>query len=165
VSIVVSEVFASAMFDMFEHRPGELWGSALPETRESLEAIVDAGIKVMISLESRFGFPDLAGFELEQHNIDIPDFGIPTTDNVREFVKVVKDSLDQGKPVLVHCLAGCGRTGTMLALVEVYLYGSIDGRTAIERVRESRPCAIETDGQEEVIIKHARNPIADLKPK
>ncbi|MFX1602234.1 MAG: protein-tyrosine phosphatase family protein, partial [Promethearchaeota archaeon] len=153
------------MLDMFEHRPGELWGSTLPETREDLEGIVEAGIKVIISLESRFGFPDFSGLELEQHHITIPDFGIPSADNVREFVSVVKDSLDQGKPVLVHCLAGCGRTGTMLALAEVYLYDSNDGRSAIERVRKSRPCAIETDGQEEVIIKHAETPIADLKPE
>ncbi|MFX1416010.1 MAG: protein-tyrosine phosphatase family protein [Promethearchaeota archaeon] len=153
------------MFDMFEHRPGKLWGSALPETRKDLEEIADAGIKVVISLESRFGFPDFSGLELEQHHITIPDFGIPSPDNVREFVKIVKDSLNQGKPVLVHCLAGCGRTGTMLALAEVYLYESADGRSAIDRVRESRPCAIETDGQEEVILKHAETPIAELKPK
>jgi protein-tyrosine phosphatase len=119
----------------------------------------------MISLESRFGFPDFSGLELEQHHITIPDFGIPSDDNVREFVTVVKDALGQGKPVLVHCLAGCGRTGTMLALAEVYLYDSTDGKSAIDRVRKSRPCAIETDGQEETIIKHADMPIAELKPK
>ncbi|MHA2432256.1 MAG: protein-tyrosine phosphatase family protein [Candidatus Thorarchaeota archaeon] len=154
----------NTMLDMFEHRPGELWGSALPETREDLERIVDAGIKVMISLESRFGFPDFSGLELEQHHITVPDFGIPSDDNVREFVTIVEDALKQGKPVLIHCLAGCGRTGTMMALAEVYLYDSADGRAAIDRVRKSRPCAIETDGQEEVIVKHAEMPIADLRP-
>ena len=155
----------NTMFDMFEHRPGELWGSALPETRRDLQGIVDAGIKVMISLESRFGFPDLSELELEQHHITIPDFGIPSPDIVREFVTIVKGSFEKGKPVLVHCLAGCGRTGTMLGLAEVYLYDSTDGKSAIDRVRRSRPCAIETDGQEEVIIKHAETPIADLKPE
>ncbi|MFW9799348.1 MAG: protein-tyrosine phosphatase family protein [Candidatus Thorarchaeota archaeon] len=147
------------MFDLFEHRPGQLWGASLPETREDLQKIIDAGVKVVISLEARFGFPDFSEFSLEQHRISIPDFGIPSDDNVRKFVKIVQEALNHDKPVLIHCLAGCGRTGTMMALAEVYLYGSTDGRAAIDRVRKSRPCAVETDGQERSILKHAKNPL------
>ncbi len=155
----------NTMIDLFEHRTGQLWGSSLPETREDLQKIADAGVKVVISLESRFGFPDFSEFDLEQHRISIPDFGIPSDDNVRELVTIVREALDENKPVLIHCLAGCGRTGTMMALAEVYLYDSSNGRTAIDRVRKSRPCAVETDGQEESVLMHAKNPLDILRVK
>ncbi|MHA2119333.1 MAG: phosphatase domain-containing putative toxin [Candidatus Thorarchaeota archaeon] len=150
------------MFQIFEHRTGELWGSSLPETSDDLKQIADAGIKVVISLESRFGFPDFSEFDLEHHRISIPDFDIPSEQNVREFVDIVKTALSQGKSVLVHCLAGCGRTGTMLALAEVYIYGQTEGRDAIDFVRKIRSCAIETSGQEESIKDHAANPLQGL---
>jgi atypical dual specificity phosphatase len=151
------------VFQIFEHRPGELWGSSLPETDTDLQNIAEAGIKVVISLESRFGFPDFSKYGLEHHQISIPDFDIPSEQNVKELVSIVKAALSQKKPVLVHCLAGCGRTGTMLALIEVYIYGQADGQTAIDIVRKSRSCAIETSGQEESIIHHAANPLPGLK--
>ncbi len=150
------------MFQIFEHRTGELWGSSLPETSDDLKQIADAGIKVVISLESRFGFPDFSEFDLEHHQISIPDFDIPSEQNVREFVDIVKTALSQGKSVLVHCLAGCGRTGTMLAIAEVYIYGQTKGRDAIDFVRKNRSCAIETSGQEESIKAHAANPLHGL---
>ena len=150
------------MFQLFEHKIGELWGSALPENRTDLQQISDAGIKVVISLESRFGFPDFSEFNLEHHQISIPDFDIPSEQNVREFIDILKSALNQSKPVLVHCLAGCGRTGTMLAIAEVYLYGQAKGRDVIDSVRKSRPCAIETSGQEESIEAHAANPLQGL---
>ncbi|MHA2141497.1 MAG: protein-tyrosine phosphatase family protein [Candidatus Thorarchaeota archaeon] len=147
---------------MFEHRSGELWGSSLPETNSDLQKIADAGIKVVVSLESRFGYPDFSEYGLEHHQISIPDFDIPSEQNVREFVDIVKTALNQGKSVLVHCLAGCGRTGTMLAIAEVYLYGETKGHNAIDTVRKTRSCAIETSGQEESIKAHAANPLQGL---
>ncbi|MFX1262774.1 MAG: protein-tyrosine phosphatase family protein [Promethearchaeota archaeon] len=150
------------LFQLFEHRPGELWGASLPETINDLQQIVDAGIRVVISLESRFGFPDFSEFDIEHHQISIPDFDIPSEPNVREFVNIVKTALHQKKPVLVHCLAGCGRTGTMLAIAEIYLYGQTNGLDAIESVRKSRPCAVETKGQEDNIKAHAENPLQGL---
>ncbi len=150
------------MFQLFEHRPGELWGSSLPENNDDLQQIAEAGIKVVVSLESRFGFPDFSEFDLEHHQISIPDFDIPSEQNVREFVDILKTALSQDKPVLVHCLAGCGRTGTMLAIAEVYIYGQTEGLDAIDFVRKTRPCAIETSGQEESIKDHAANPLSGL---
>lgn len=147
---------------MFEHRSGKLWGASLPESRRDLEQISKAGVKVVVSLESRYGFPDFTGLGLEHYKIPVPDFGIPTHENVREFMTILQNSLNQEKPVLVHCLAGCGRTGTMLALAEVYFFGERDGHSAINNVRNTRPCAIETDGQEKVIHEHAKNPAKDL---
>jgi atypical dual specificity phosphatase len=87
---------------------------------------------------------------------------VPSDDLVTRVITVVHDALKENRPVLVHCLAGCGRTGTILALIDIYLYGERDGDTAIANVREHRPCAIETKEQEEVIRRHASNPLTSL---
>ena len=50
----------------------------------------------------------------------------------------------------------------MLALAEIYLYGERNGKRAIQKVRDARPCAIETLPQEQIIHRHAANPISEL---
>jgi atypical dual specificity phosphatase len=54
--------------------------------------------------------------------------------------------------VLVHCLGGLGRTGTVLAY---YLMKSkeLDPKTAISEVRRSRPSSIEPE-QEASLLKY-----------
>lgn len=148
--------------DIFEYKRGELFGSALPMSANDIEELEEAGIDFVISLEERFGLPEFSDLGIEHVNIVVPDFSIPSDENVIEFIRTVDRALKKGKTVLVHCLGGCGRTGTMLALAEIYIYGEKDGNAAIKKVRSVRPCAIETEGQEAAIIAHAKNPLRRL---
>ena len=54
--------------------------------------------------------------------------------------------------VVVHCLGGHGRTGTMLACYMVKHLG-FTGKRAIEEIRRRRPGSVETKEQEELICK------------
>ncbi|MHA1903412.1 MAG: protein-tyrosine phosphatase family protein [Candidatus Thorarchaeota archaeon] len=139
-----------------------MWGSSLPYSEDDLEEIVAKGIQVVISLETSYALPDFSKVNINHHKFSFTDFGVPSDDLVTRVITVIHDALKDNKPVLVHCLAGCGRTGTILALIEIYLYGERDGDKAISKVREHRSCAIETKGQEEVIRRHASNPLASL---
>jgi atypical dual specificity phosphatase len=147
---------------LYEYKAGVLWGASLPSTRRDIEEIEANGIKVVISLETDYPFPDFAEFGIEHHEIPVSDFGAPTEDAVVQFIEILKRAQSKGKPVLVHCYAGCGRTGTILALAEIYLYGERNGNHAIRKVRKVRSCAIETVSQEQAIRYHAKNPISKL---
>jgi protein-tyrosine phosphatase len=84
-----------------------------------------------------------AGFA--HHLMPIPDGGAPTREQFDNYVRFVREQLAAGNPTAVHCAAGLGRTGTVLAGYLIVNGVSLD--TAITRIRQARPGAIETFAQ------------------
>ena len=52
----------------------------------------------------------------------------------------------------MHCYGGCGRTGTMLALYLVHT--GYSGEEALKKIRIVRPCSVETEEQEKLILNY-----------
>ena len=101
------------------------------EARTRLIALLDAGIRYVINLiteyEMNFYAETSEGYEenlrllagekglpVECPRVPIPDTGIPTVTKMKMILDEVDGAMDQGKPVYVHCLAGRGRTGTVV---------------------------------------------------
>ncbi|XP_039191111.1 receptor-type tyrosine-protein phosphatase H isoform X2 [Crotalus tigris] len=89
------------------------------------------------------------------HYTSWPDHGVPqTTDTILRFRDLVREDLDKMKdngPVLVHCSAGVGRTGTFISLdsllCEAQNQGEIGVFSFVEKLRRNRPLMIQNEDQ------------------
>lgn len=106
------------------------------------------GVSVIINLTER-PYRD-ARFRI--HRIPIPEGMGPDPAQIRRFCRLMRHALADDQRVYVHCRAGCGRTGAMLAAYLVYRE-RIDADAAITRVRALRSCSIEGDAQEESVAQ------------
>ncbi|XP_022313216.2 receptor-type tyrosine-protein phosphatase alpha-like [Crassostrea virginica] len=82
-----------------------------------------------------------------------PDCRVPADiDTLLEFRNVViKDISPEDGPILIHCSAGIGRTGTFIALdtllKEIAVADSIDVINCVSKLRQQRAFSIQTDVQ------------------
>jgi protein-tyrosine phosphatase len=108
--------------------------------------LYSAGIRAVVGLlniPSDAAVFETAGFAFLC--LPVPDGGSPTLEQATEFVRFVNEQRQLQRPVAVHCEAGLGRTGTMLA---VYLIAQGDSaEAAIRRIREVEKGAVETSRQ------------------
>jgi len=136
--------------------PGVVAAMSRPlDTRKAFEFFKDENIDVVITLtESPLNLALVEEFGLEYHHLPIRDFAAPRPEQVDRFVEIIEKARTAGRKVVVHCLAGRGRTGTMLAC---YLVSR--GRSpeeALKEVRALRPGSVETKEQEQAVRAYAR---------
>jgi protein-tyrosine phosphatase len=121
-------------------------GGPLNAYEDDLPVLFSAGVRAVVSLLnilSDASVYESAGFSFLC--LPIPDGGAPTMEQAAEFVRFVEEQRAAGRPVAVHCEAGLGRTGTMLA---AYLIsGGASAAEAICRVRDVERVAVETPRQ------------------
>jgi hypothetical protein len=119
---------------------------ALNAYEDELPELYVAGIRAIVSL---LNIPsDAAVFESAGFSficLPVPDGGAPTLEQATEFVRFVDQQRAIGRAIAVHCEAGLGRTGTMLA---AYLIAHGEtAEKAIHRIREVERVAVETPRQ------------------
>ena len=133
-------------------REGEIAGMGYPGPG-AWSWLKEEGIGAVVSLTERAppGRPETAG--LRHLHLPVPDFGTPSDADLDHGLAWIRARIDEGRPVAVHCAAGYGRTGTLLA---AYLAETgLDAEAAIALVRQLRPGSIETGAQEDVVRRLA----------
>ena len=125
-----------------------------------VKAIQEAGFDKVLALVTHqeleeYGVPDLlstyqsAGLDLL--HVSIPDQGTSTREEMHRMVDWLHDSMSKGEKVLMHCVGGLGRTGSVAACF-LKKYHKLQTKEAINLVREARSArAVETKNQEEFV--------------
>lgn len=142
---------------MQEERPGprnfswvrdDLAGMALPY-EDVWEALLERGIGAVLTLSVARppGEPARAGLAWRHHPIE--DFGVPEPRDLDRTWRWVREQLAADRKVVVHCRAGLGRTGMVLAAF--LAADGMDPDDAIAHVRRLRPGSIETPDQERFV--------------
>lgn len=102
---------------------------------------------------------------LDYYRFPIPDGGVPGPDVEESWIRIgqeLRQRLENGEKILVHCKGGLGRTGMMAGRLLVEL--GADPETAIRQVRSARPGAIETRAQEAYVRRQRPVPREDPVP-
>ena len=138
--------------------PGRLAGLSQPGRRglaAELEELRGLGLDCLVSLTDSaadFG-PACAAVGLSWEYFPIPEFDIPEDEQAfHRLVERLLARLAGGQAAAVHCYAGVGRTGLLLAC----LLGRLEhlpGEEAIRRLRLLRP-ALETPEQEQFVRRY-----------
>ena len=79
--------------------------------------------------------------------LPIPDFGVPTKDDLEQAVQHTIAHAQAGHHIVIHCSAGIGRTGLFTAYLAKRCLG-LSGAEALQWVRRFIPHAVETPEQQ-----------------
>ncbi len=128
---------------------------ARPGSEEDLDWLRMQGIQLLISLtEDPVRRDWINSVGLFSMHVPVPDMEAPTQQQLEQCLSAIGRAHEKDIGVCVHCGAGLGRTGVILACH--FVRKGLSPHNAIARVRRLRPGSIETDEQAVAVEEFAR---------
>ena len=133
---------------------GKVAASGYPASRRQLEWVKRQGIDTVLTLtENPLPAEWTTGISMSFEHVPMDDHAPPSLESLGEAVSVVQGEVRRDRKVLVHCLAGQGRT---MCVIAAYLIKdrAAKPQDAIATLRSLRPGAVES-GQESAVVDYA----------
>lgn len=137
---------------------GTPWPGIVRDTGHDLQALRHVGITRLISLTERpFAATLATDYGMQCTSVPIRDMHAPSLDEAWFLCHEIDRCLQAGEVVAVHCKAGLGRTGTVLALYWIWLgAGRVSGSAAVAYVRRQEAGMIQSPEQEVFLERFAQ---------
>ncbi len=133
-------------------RPGHVAGMGLPY-ESSWTALREEGVGAVLTLTEQPPPGDPSREGLQALHVPMIDFGTPSLEELERCVAFIRAQNEAGHAVAVHCFAGVGRTGTVIA---AWLTTTgMEAEDAILELRRLRPGSVETGGQVDAVKAYA----------
>jgi protein-tyrosine phosphatase len=132
--------------------------SRMPTERELDEVArdFDAVVVLVEEYELPYSLEEWKERGIEVLHSPIQDFTAPSIEQLLEVLRWIEKQVTVGKKVLIHCMGGLGRSGTVAVAWLMYSKG-FSLREALMKVRKKRPGAVETWEQMEVLKELERH--------
>ncbi|MEO9307641.1 Dual specificity protein phosphatase 23 [Nitrosotalea sinensis] len=124
----------------------KLAGSGMPTSVSEIDWIIKQGVRSIVTM-TEDSLPEQWVKDVKYLHVPTEDFSAPDMQQIDEAVEFIQTRIVNNEPVMVHCAAGIGRTGTILACYLVK-YHKISAKDAIQKVRKERPGSIQSESQE-----------------
>ena len=129
----------------------KLAGSGIPTSINEVQWVIEQGVKSIVTVREEPLDDDWVK-DVNYLHISSNDMGVPEFADLTYAVDFIHRRITNSEPVMVHCLAGMGRTGTLLACYLIK-YQKMTANEATEKVRRERPGSIQSYPQEEIIFR------------
>lgn len=147
----------------------QLAGSGLPLTFDQFMWLVNHGIGTIVTVRELplplewISVDDIkpsdskgrTSKKLNYMHLRVEDYHSPSIEEIESTVKFIENEIEGKRAVLVHCAAGKGRTGTILAAY-ILKKENLSATDAITRIRNLRPGSIQTDSQENSLFEYEK---------
>jgi len=129
-------------------------------SKAQLDWVIKIGINVIVTvrevpLPSKWLDHIRANSVIYLH-VNVKDYGAPSLDELERTEDYINRQIENGKSVMVHCAAGKGRTGTILASYLLKEDPVMTAHQAIMKIRKLRPGSVQSETQEQAVAMYEK---------